>query len=58
MDETAAHLGDHILPHLPARQWVLSLPIPLRRLLAAQPKLLTRVLQVGSLATRLIPVLS
>ena len=28
------------------RQWVLSLPIPLRLLLAAQPRLLTPVLQV------------
>ena len=31
---------------MPARQWVLSLPIPLRLLLAAQPKLVTLVLQV------------
>ncbi|MBE0547975.1 MAG: transposase, partial [Rubrivivax sp.] len=31
---------------MPVRQWVLSLPIPLRLLLAAQPKLLTPVLQV------------
>jgi len=30
----------------PVRQWVLSLPIPLRLLLAAQPKLVTPVLQV------------
>jgi hypothetical protein len=28
------------------RQWVLSLPIPLRLLLAAQPELITPVLQV------------
>ncbi len=28
------------------RQWVLALPIPLRLLLAAQPQLLTPVLQV------------
>ena len=34
------------LPHVPARQWVLSLPIPLRLLLAAQPKPVTPVLQV------------
>ena len=31
---------------MPVRQWVLSLPIPLRLLLAAQPRLLTPVLQV------------
>ncbi len=29
------------------RQWVLALPIPLRLLLAAQPKLVTPVLQVA-----------
>jgi hypothetical protein len=31
---------------VPVRQWVLSLSIPLRLLLAAQPKLVTPVLQV------------
>ncbi|MDH3459450.1 MAG: hypothetical protein OEM00_00425 [Burkholderiaceae bacterium] len=31
---------------MPMRQWVLSLPIPLRLLLAVQPQLLTPVLQV------------
>ena len=31
---------------MPVRQWVLSLPILLRLLLAAQPKLVTPVLQV------------
>jgi hypothetical protein len=31
---------------VPVRQWVLSLPIPLRLLLAAQPELVTPVLQV------------
>jgi Putative transposase len=46
MAQTAAHLVDHVIPHVPVRQWVLSLPIPLRVLLAAQPKLLTPVLQV------------
>ena len=50
MAQTAAHLVDHVIPHVPVRQWVLiwvmSLPIPLRLLLAAQPKLVTPVLQV------------
>ena len=46
MAQTAAHLVDHVIPRVPVRQWVLSLPIPLRRLLAAQPKLVTPVLQV------------
>ncbi len=44
--ETAAHLVDHVIPNVPVRQWVLSLPIGLRLLLASQPQLLTPVLQV------------
>ena len=46
MAQTAAHLVDHIIPRMPVRQWVLSLPIPLRYLLAAHPRLITPVLQV------------
>ena len=46
MSQTAAYLVDHVIPFVPVRQWVLSLPIPLRLLLAAQPQWLTPVLQV------------
>ncbi len=46
MSQTAAHLVDHVIPLVPVRQWVLSLPIPLRVLLAAQPELVTPVLQM------------
>ncbi len=46
MSQTAAHLVDHIIPHVPVRQWVLSVPIPLRLLLPSQPQLVTPVLQV------------
>ncbi len=46
MAETAAHLVDHVIPNVPVRQWVLSLPIGLRLLLASQAQLLTPVLQV------------
>jgi hypothetical protein len=46
MSQTAAHLVDRVIPHVPVRQWVLSLPIPLRVLLAAQPELVTRVRQL------------
>jgi uncharacterized protein (DUF983 family) len=46
MSQTAAHLVGHVIPHVPVRRWVLSLPIPLRVLLAAQPQLVTPVLQV------------
>ena len=34
MSDTAAHLVDRVLPEVPIRQWVLSLPVPLRYLLA------------------------
>jgi hypothetical protein len=44
--QTAAHLVDHVIPPVPVRQWVLTLPYPLRLLLAAQPKLVTSVLRV------------
>jgi uncharacterized protein (DUF983 family) len=47
MSQTAAHLVDHVIPHVPMRQRVLLLPIPLRVLLAAQPELVTPVLQVA-----------
>ena len=54
--QTAAHLVDHVIPHVPVRQWVLSQPIPLRLLLAAQPKLVTPVLQmVQRVITRHLP---
>ncbi|NRB37004.1 MAG: IS91 family transposase [Pseudomonadales bacterium] len=46
MAQTAALLSDHIFPHQPVRQWVLSLPFPLRFLLAAKPELITPVLKI------------
>ena len=46
MSHTAAHLVDRVIPRMPVRQWVLSLPISLRVLLAARPELVTPVLQV------------
>ena len=44
MAQTAALLTEHILPHQPIRQYVLSLPFPLRFLLAAKPELITLML--------------
>jgi len=44
MSQSAAHLVDNVIPRVPVRQWVLSLPIPLRLLLAARPVLVTPVL--------------
>ena len=46
MSETAAYLVDHFIPSVPVRQRVLSLPIALRLLPAAQPNVVTTVLQV------------
>jgi hypothetical protein len=34
MAQRAAHLVDHVLPDVPIRQWVLSLPYQLRYRLA------------------------
>jgi hypothetical protein len=46
MSQTAAHLVDHVIPYVPVRQWVLSVPIPLRVPLAAPPELVMPLLQV------------
>jgi hypothetical protein len=37
MAERAAHLADRVLPDVPIRQWVLSVPYPLRYGLAGGP---------------------
>jgi hypothetical protein len=46
MSEGAADLVDHILPVVPIRQWVLTLPFPLRFPLAFDGKLLGEVLRI------------
>ena len=46
MSQTAAHLADAVLPAVPVRQWVLSLPIPLRFTLARHPKVRKAVLRI------------
>jgi hypothetical protein len=43
MSDTAAHLVDRVIPEIPMRQWVLSLPVPLRYLLAWETSLVTEV---------------
>lgn len=45
MNELSLLLTDHLLPHVPYRQWVFTYPIPLRFRMAADPKLMTAVLQ-------------
>jgi hypothetical protein len=46
MAERAAHLVDHVLPDVPVRQWVLSLPYRLRYLLARNHELCRAVVAV------------
>ena len=46
MAQTAAHLADHIIPPVPVRQWVISVPKRLRYFLADRPaavKALTKI---------------
>ena len=46
MNELAFHLDDHVVPLVPVRQLVLTLPIQLRFLVARDPKLLSAVRSV------------
>jgi len=47
MHDTAAHLVDRVIPQVPVRQWVLSLPRWARFLLARDPQLITRTLDIA-----------
>ena len=44
MADTAAHLVDRVFPHVPVRQWVLSVPFALRYRLAYDSEMVTAVL--------------
>ena len=46
MSAQAAHILDRVLPEVPIRQWVLSVPFDLRFLLATQPQILTALLRI------------
>ena len=46
MCQTAAAMCDRVLPDVPLRQWVMSVPYELRRVLAADPAMLTRTSRV------------
>jgi len=46
MVESAALLVDEALPQRPMRQWVLSVPFPLRFLFASQPKIMGKALGI------------
>jgi hypothetical protein len=46
MAETAAHLIEHVVPHVPVRQWVISFPKRLRYFLHRDPAMLNRLLSI------------
>ena len=46
MAQTAAHLVDHVFPHVPARQFVLSVPKRLRPFLHHRPRTASAVLHI------------
>jgi hypothetical protein len=46
MVDTAALLVDEVLPEVPIRQWVLSVPLPLRFLFAKEPEAMGSVLRI------------
>ncbi len=56
MADSAALLVDEILPYQPMRQWVLSVPFPLRFWFASQPAVMGKVLGIvyRTIATYLI----
>jgi hypothetical protein len=52
MAEVAAHVTDHVLPHLPVRQWVLSVPKRLRPFLEGNTDIAGAVLRIFVRAVR------
>jgi hypothetical protein len=46
MADSAALLVDEVLPHKPMRQWVFSVPFPLRFLFASRPAIMGKVLGI------------
>ena len=46
MEETAAHLADHVFPRLPVRQWVLFVPKRLRYFMQRDGAVLNMVLRI------------
>lgn len=46
MASTAAHLTDHVIPQVPVRQWVLSVPKRLRYFLHRDPEVAGAVLHI------------
>ena len=47
MAESAALLVDEVFPEQPVRQWVLSVPYPLRFLFASKPEVMGQLLGIA-----------
>jgi hypothetical protein len=54
MAEVAVHLTDEVIPHLPVRQWVLSVPKRLRPFLHETPEVASAVLAIFLRALRAV----
>jgi hypothetical protein len=50
MNETAAHVVDSVIPKVPTRQWVISVPAPLRHLISFDSQALKLVLDAYNVA--------
>jgi hypothetical protein len=46
MAQTAAHLVDHVIPPMPVRQWVISVPKRLRGMLADRPNAIAALTKI------------
>ena len=46
MAQTAAHLADHVIPPVPLRQWVITVPKRLRGMLADRPRAVAAVTRI------------
>ena len=46
MRERSLHLVNQVMPHVPIRQWVLSVPFEIRYLIAYKPEIVTQVLTI------------
>lgn len=46
MEEVAAHLTNYVFPHLPVRQWMLSVPKRLRHFMQRHEAVLNMVLRI------------
>jgi len=57
MAPTAAHLADHVIPPVPVRQWVISVPKRLRGFLADRPRAVAALIVAPEWAGMVPPVL-